>query len=235
MTFSWRRVNAIFQKDYKDFSRNMAVSITIFFPIVLAALYSRMGVDSIHAYFLLINMTFAMVTTFVQTCLIAEEKEKNTLRGLMLSPASTLEILAGKSILSFILTIGVVFFTILFSDYRPQNIALFTVAIILSALFYIWLGTILGLFAKSVMEASVLVLPVMVIFSFGTFLINFADDYPILKVAKYLPNSQLVELAQALELGSGFGDVLMNFVVITGWIVIAFVSMTILYRRRTFD
>ena len=61
MTFSWKRVNAIFQKDFKDFSRNMAVSIVIFLPIILAAIYGRMGLDSIQAHFMNINMTFAMV------------------------------------------------------------------------------------------------------------------------------------------------------------------------------
>ena len=114
MTFSWKRVNAILQKDFKDFSRNTAVSIIIFLPIILAALYGRMGVDSIQGHFMNINMTFSMVGTYVQCCLIAEEKEKNTLRGLMLSPASTLEILGGKSLLSFLLTLIIVFFSALF-------------------------------------------------------------------------------------------------------------------------
>ena len=100
---SLKRVNAIFQKDFKDFSRNYAVSIVIFVPIVLGAIYGRMGVDTIETHFMLINMTFSMVAAFVQCCLIAEEKEKNTLRGLMLSPASTAEILGGKSLLTFLL------------------------------------------------------------------------------------------------------------------------------------
>src|SRR5690606_39173865 len=99
---------AIFQKDFKDFSRNMAVSVVIIIPPILAAIYGRMGVDSIESHYMIINIAFSMVAAFVQCCLIAEEKEKNTLRGLMLSPASTGEILAGKSLLSFILTIGVI-------------------------------------------------------------------------------------------------------------------------------
>ena len=49
-----------------------------------------------------------VVGSFVQCSLIAEEKEKNTLRGLMLSPASTLEILGGKSLLSLIATMTIV-------------------------------------------------------------------------------------------------------------------------------
>lgn len=235
MTFSWKRVNAIFQKDFKDFSRNIAVSIVIFLPLILAALYERMGIDSIQAHFMIINMTFTMVGTYVQCCLIAEEKEKNTLRGLMLSPASTLEILGGKSLLSFILTIAIAFFCAYLSEYRPANIAIVAVAIIISSIFFIGLGTLLGLIAKSVMESSVIVLPVITIFTMGSFVTEWADKYPILQVAEYLPNIQLIELATKVEQGAGFGDVFSNLAVIVIWAVLVYLLTAIVYKKRMVD
>ncbi|MBS4220682.1 ABC transporter permease [Bacillus sp. FJAT-49711] len=232
MTFSFKRVNAILQKDYKDFSRNFAVSIVIIIPPITAAIYGRMGIESIDSFYMLINMAFSMVAAFVQCCLIAEEKEKNTLRGLMLSPASTSEILTGKSLLSFILTIGVIIFTVILAEYRPQNIGLVTIAIILSSFFYIGLGTLLGLFSKSVMEASVIVLPVIIIFSIGSFITGLASQYPILKLANYLPNIQLIELAKQVEIGAGFGDVMPNLGIILVWVMLIVVLTTITYRKR---
>ncbi|WP_313893157.1 ABC transporter permease [Psychrobacillus sp.] len=235
MTFSWKRVNAIFQKDYKDFSRNMAVSIVIFLPLIMAALYSRMGVDSIQGHFMTINMTFAMVGTYVQCCLIAEEKEKNTLRGLMLSPASTLEILGGKSLLSFVLTIVIIFFSAFLSEYKPANIAIVAVAIILSSLFYIGIGTLLGLVARSVMESSVIVLPVIGIFSVGSFVTVWAEKYPILKVVEYMPNVQLIDLAEKVEAGAGFADVLSNFGIISVWVVVVCLLTVSVFKKRMMD
>jgi len=235
MTFSWKRVNAIFQKDFKDFSRNMAVSIVIFLPIILAAIYGRMGLDSIQAHFININMTFAMVGTYVQCCLIAEEKEKNTLRGLMLSPASTLEILGGKSLLSFVLTIVIAFFCAYLSEYKPANISIVALAIIVSAIFYIGMGTLLGLIAKSVMESSVIVLPVIGIFTVGSFVTVWADKYPILKVAEYMPNMQLIDLATRIEEGAGFVDVLSNLGIISIWAVVVFVLAAVVYKKRMVD
>ncbi len=235
MTFSWKRVNAILLKDYKDFSRNMAVSVVIFLPPIMAAIYGRMGVNSIESHYMVFNMAFAMVATFVQSCLIAEEKEKNTLRGLMLSPASTAEILSGKSLLSFLLTIFVILLSALFSEYSPQNIGIVTVAIVLSSLFYIGLGTLLGLYAKSVMEASVLVLPIMIIFSFGTFITALAEKYPVLKVAEYLPNVQLLEVAIKVEANAGFADILLNLGIITIWIIIISALTVMVYRKRMMD
>lgn len=235
MTFSWKRVNAIFQKDFKDFSKNMAVSIVIFLPIILAAIYGRMGLDSIQAHFININMTFAMVGTYVQCCLIAEEKEKNTLRGLMLSPASTLEILGGKSLLSFVLTIVIAFFCAYLSEYKPANISIVALAIIVSAIFYIGMGTLLGLIAKSVMESSVIVLPVIGIFTMGSFVTVWAEKYPILKVMEYMPNVQLIDLATRIEEGAGFVDVLSNLGIISIWAVVVFALAAVVYKKRMVD
>ena len=45
----------------------------------------KMGDDiAIEAHYMVINFTMVIVGSFVQCSLIAEEKEKNTLRGLML-------------------------------------------------------------------------------------------------------------------------------------------------------
>lgn len=233
--FSIKRVNAIFQKDFKDFSRNIAVSISLFLPLVLAAIYGRMGVDSIEPHYLVINMALAIVATFVQCCLIAEEKEKNTLRGLMLSPASTTEILIGKSLLSFILTMGVIIFSLFLSEYRPQNIAIIAIAIVLASFFSIGLGTLLGLFAKSVMDASVIILPVMILFSLGSWVNDLAGQYPFLKVVHYFPNSQLVQIATKVESGAGFGDVLGNLGIILVWGIVTIALTIVVYRKRMVD
>ena len=232
---SLKRVNAIFQKDFKDFSRNYAVSIVIFIPIVLGAIYGRMGVDTIETHFMLINMTFSMVAAFVQCCLIAEEKEKNTLRGLMLSPASTAEILGGKSLLTFLFTMIVVFFTAYLAEYQPANVAIIAVAVVLSSIFYIALGTLLGLYSKSVLEASVIIMPVIIIFSLGSFITLVVEKYPILQVATYLPNIQLVELATKVDAGAGFADVLVELAIILGWVIASIMLTVVIYRKRMVD
>ncbi|MGI2329020.1 ABC transporter permease [Planococcus sp. YIM B11945] len=235
MNISMRRVNAIFQKDFKDFSRNLAVSIVIFLPLFMAAIYSRMGVDTLQAHYMIFNMTFAIIATYVQCCLIAEEKEKNTLRGLMLSPASTAEILGGKSLLSFVLTMVILLGSALLAEYQPANIGVIALALVLSSFFYIALGTLLGLWAKSVMESSVIVLPVLGIFSFGSFAVPFAEQYPILKVLAYFPNEQLIQIAAKVEEGIGFGSLLSHFSIILIWTVAAAALTVVVYRKRMVD
>lgn len=235
MNLSMKRVNAIFQKDFKDFSRNMAVSITIFLPLLAAALYGRMGIDTLQAHYMIFNMTFALVGTYVQCCLIAEEKEKNTLRGLMLSPASTVEILGGKSLLSFVLTMGIIIFSAVLTEYRPVNLLIISAAIVLSSFFYIAVGTLLGLIAKSVMESSVIVLPVLGIFSFGSFVLPLAEKYPVLKVAEYLPSVQLIDIAEEVEKGMGISAMLPQFGIILLWVIATVILTIAVYRKRMVD
>lgn len=235
MNLSMKRVNAIFQKDFKDFSRNMAVSITIFLPLLAAALYGRMGIDTLQAHYMIFNMTFALVGTYVQCCLIAEEKEKNTLRGLMLSPASTVEILGGKSLLSFVLTMGIIIFSAVLTEYRPANLLIISAAIVLSSFFYIAVGTLLGLIAKSVMESSVIVLPVLGIFSFGSFVLPLAEKYPVLKVAEYLPSVQLIDIAEEVEKGMGISAMLPQFGIILIWVIATVILTIAVYRKRMVD
>lgn len=235
MNISLKRVNAIFQKDFKDFSRNWAVSSVLALPLGLGFMYGRVGAHDLASHYLLINLAMAMVAAFVQCCLIAEEKEKNTLRGLMLSPANTMEIIGGKILLSFILTLAVILFTTYLSGYRPADVAVIVVAIVISTFFYIAIGTILGLYSKSVMEASLIVMPVILIFSLGSFITQLADSYPILKVALYLPNIQLIELATKVEAGGGFGDVLVELGIIAAWVIVSFIATNIIYRKRMID
>ncbi|ETT82709.1 ABC transporter permease [Viridibacillus sp. FSL R5-0477] len=235
MNTSVKRIQAILVKDYKEFSRNIAVSSMIFLPLILAAMYARMGVDTIQGYFMSINITFSMVATYVQCCLIAEEKEKNTLRSLMLSPASTSEILIGKSTLTFISTMLIVGGCMYFSGYMPGNLVVMALALMLSAVFYIAVGTFLGLFAKSVMESSVIVLPVLAIFSLGPMGMAFIENYPILKVVEWLPSVQIILLGELLEKSYALGDLIKPFAVIIGWIIVAAIATVVTFKKRMVD
>ncbi|CAM5711206.1 ABC-2 type transporter transmembrane domain-containing protein OS=Lysinibacillus sphaericus OX=1421 GN=LYSIN_03142 PE=4 SV=1 [Lysinibacillus sphaericus] len=43
MNMSFTRIQAIFMKDYKEFSRNYAVSVMVFLPLILAFLTTRLA------------------------------------------------------------------------------------------------------------------------------------------------------------------------------------------------
>ncbi|MCK2157704.1 ABC transporter permease [Exiguobacterium sp. 17-1] len=233
MIFSINRAMAIFQKDVKDVSKNVFVGTTLLVPILMAIVYKNIGEVTLEIHYTVINLTFSSVAAFVQCTLIAEEKEKNTLRSLMLSPATTLEILGGKSVLTALITLLTIIISAVITGYTPSHLFIIVIALLISCLFYLALGTLLGLMTSSVMEASVAVLPVMFLFGFGTLLQQVSDKYPVLSVVDYLPNLQLLELAKKVEDGASFSSLSINLIIIliAGVLFSALVFM--IYKKRT--
>lgn len=235
MTFSWKRIYAIFNKDLKDLSKNLFVSSIIVLPILMAFLYGGMYDMNIELHYMIINLTLASVTAFIQCAVIAEEKEKHTLRGLMLSPASLTEILTGKSLVTLFLTALTLVLCSVIMDYEPANIGMVAIALIISMLFYIGIGTLLGLLSRTVVEASVIILPVIFLFGFGSLLMALVDKYPALSFIEYLPNIQLVEFAYKVEEGLGIGDLWSHLAILLAWAAVSFIVTAFVYKKREID
>lgn len=219
----------------KDLSKNYFVSSIIVLPILMAFLYGGMYEMGLELHYMIINLTLASVTAFIQCAVIAEEKEKHTLRGLMLSPASLTEILTGKSLVSIVLTVVTLILCAMITGYEPRNFALIAIAIFISIIFYIALGTILGLLSRTVVEASVIILPVIFLFGFGSLLMVLAEKYPAISFVEYLPNIQIIELAYEVELGLGFVDMWDHFVVLLVWALVASLFAAFVYKKREID
>ena len=235
MNISVKRIQAIFMKDYKEFSRNYVISSVVLMPLVLALFYGRIGSNSIDMYFLPLNITLSMVTTYVQACLIAEEKERNTLRGLMMSPASTFDILFGKSLLVFLMTGIILAVSCYLVGFAPEQIIVIALALALSTAFYLALGTICGLFTKSIMEASLAVLPVMIIFTFGPLALALGEDHLLYKIVEVLPSTQLIRLAELSQANAAFTELIGAFSIITAWTAGAIAISVVLFNKRTKD
>ncbi len=236
MRISLKRIRAIFVKDYKEFSRNYAVSIIMIFPILLALLY-RYGDPFLRpgAFGFFLNISFTMLPSLVQACLIAEEKERNTLRSLMMTPATTKDVLIGKSALAFAISTVVLAIATYISGYEPASTWAFVAAIILSIILYTAVGTICGLFSKSVLEASLSIFPVVIVFTCAPFGASQVNDFPILKVLDYVPSSQLVYLLDKRNIDFTTGDLLKPLLITLVWTVVLTIVSVVLYQRRLKD
>lgn len=235
MIFSFKRMNAIFQKDLKDLTKNIYVGTSLLMPVLIAFMYGGMEDISIDAHYLIINLTLVAVAFFVQSALIAEEREKNTLRGLMLSPATIPEILGGKSLVSLFTTLITIVLCAMISGYEPNNLLFIGVGIIISSFFYLALGTLVGLLARTVIEASVIMLPVMFLFGFGSFLELLVEKYPILTFVKFMPNIQLINFAEKVQAGSGIGETWSHLAFILVWFIGAAILTVFVYKKREMD
>jgi len=235
MSISLKRSSAIFVKDYKEFSRNYAVSIMLIFPILLAVLFRSAGPSLPGASGFLLNTSFVMLTCFAQACLIAEEKEHNTLRSLMMTPATAMDVLIGKSALVFVMSAVVLAVSIYLFGYKPANVWVFVTTIILSIILYMAAGTICGLFSKTLLEASLSILPVAFVFMGAPWGAVLVDDYPVFKVLDYMPSSQLVHLLGLSNTGFTTGDLLQPLLITLAWTVALTIVSVGLYQRRLKD
>ncbi|CAM4172797.1 ABC transporter permease [Lederbergia lenta] len=235
MTFSFKRMNAIFQKDWKDLYKNSYILFTLAIPLAFAALLGRIGEDDSTMQSMPITLAFVIAGVFVQAAMIAEEKEKNTLRGLLLSPASTTEILIGKSALSLLMTVVVIIGSIILSDFQVENVAWFAILIIINLIFYISMGTILGLLSRTVMETTIIGMPVMLIFGLTPMFVSIIENKAILKLINFLPSERFSAAWSAIASGKGFADIGTHIVILLIWAIASLILTFIIYGKRQFD
>lgn len=199
---SLQRVMAIFEKDLKDFFKNAMVLFMPIVPIFLAFLYSRMGEEGeaipLFIILLVIGASFASVTSGCLMIFMAEEKEKNTLRGLTLSPASLADILIGKSLLTFVLTLFTLVVSFFFLGFESFMNVKGIIGLILLFLFFLFLGIGVGLFVQSVGMTTAYLMPIMFIFGFTPMIAFFGleESSLVMKIAEKFPIFLLLEILE---------------------------------------
>src|SRR5699024_4577386 len=150
MHISLRRVYALFQQDGEGMMNHSYLSTPLLMPRFLAAYYGQVYRElPLAAHLLAINPTGLILGAYGQRPLVAEQKEQETLRGIMLSAATIPEILGGKSLVTFIVTIITIVICSMLMRYEPTHLFSIAIAMIISVLFYIALGTLIGLLSKS--------------------------------------------------------------------------------------
>ncbi|GAA0453595.1 hypothetical protein [Alkalibacillus silvisoli] len=226
-----KRILAIFEKDIKDFFKNTSLVIMPVVPILLALFYSVLFDDFIPLFtvFIIIGMVFAGVTSYCIMIMMAEEKEKNTLRTLMMSPASFLDIIVGKSLVAIVMTLLTLMISVVLLDvYDVFNLQVIIGSVLL-LLFFIFLGIGIGLFAKSIAATSFYIMPIIFIFGFSPMfdVFGLAEGHLVNVIFDALPVSLLM---QASDEGTW-----MPLIFITIWVVVAYLFAFYSYQKNKSD
>lgn len=234
MTFSIKRVRAIMIKDWKNFLKNYYILTAAILPLGMAFLLKEsIGEPSMST--LLITTTLAMTGSFVQASMMAEEKEKNTLRVLLLSPISTTELMVGKSILSGVITSIIVILASVFSGIVLPDFFFSIIIILLLLVFFLALGTVVGLLSKSITEASVVSMPIILLFTYGSFITSVVESKVIKAFFDALPTEMFTKAFLALSEGGGFTEIKQYLLYIFIWTAATVALTLIFYKKRRFD
>lgn len=228
-----QRIQAIFEKDIKDFMKNMMLLMMPTITVIIALLYSSFGEGDeelpLFMLYLIVGMTFSAVTSTSMMTMMAEENEKKTLRGLVLSPASFIDILVGKSLVTGLITVISLVISLLIAGIEPFLGLKPIIGLILLFLFFLFLGIGIGLFAKTVAVTSVYMMPVMFLFGFTPMytMLGIDEDNIISKTLNVFPLPQLIDMHET-ESWQPLGIVLV-------WVIGAALFMYICFRKTRTD
>ncbi|MDK9846978.1 ABC transporter permease [Staphylococcus equorum] len=223
------RLSALLEKDFKESIRNPSIIFMPLMIILISIFYSIIpttnAVQSAPAVmqFIIINMAFVFVATSPLITMISEENEKGTLKGLVESPASNIEILLSKVIITFIITI--ISLMIVNSNVNFDFQTYLGLAVMLC--FYLVLGLVFGLLSNTVGTATTLMMVPFILFGMtpifntleGVIKLGFFD-----KVLEILPFGLILELE--------INNASLNLLYLVIWFILIMVSLFITYKYK---
>ncbi|SNZ17069.1 ABC-2 type transport system permease protein [Terribacillus aidingensis] len=229
------RISAIIVKEYHDLKANVQVLMMVILPAFLAVLYSRMGSgdERIYSFVFVSLFSLVFVTMYVQSMLISEEKEKNTLQSLLMSPAHTTEILVGKSFMNVVITLVSLLITWMIMDVKLTNIGVLLVVLILSIVIFLSIGTIVGLISKNLIQTGVYIMPFMFLFGFAPMIQVYFSDGIIGEIIRYSPSVFTMDIAVSALEGQDFSSYQADLLWLTGWTIIGVLAAYVLLKKKS--
>ncbi|MCR5167138.1 MAG: ABC transporter permease [Oscillospiraceae bacterium] len=226
-----KNISAIFLKQMKDTLKNKMVLIQfVMFPVLAVIMQNAVKPEGMPEHFfakLFAVMFVAMAPLSSMAAIISEEKEKNTLRVLIMSSVKSAEYLIGIGIYVFVMSMfGTAVFAIL-GGYRGADLAMFIALICTGILLSGLTGAVIGVFSKNQMASSSLSVPVSLVFSLLPMLSMFNEK--IKDIARMTYSQQISELIN----GIGNSDITSeSIVVISVNFLIAAVLFILIYKRK---
>ncbi len=226
-------VIAIIKKQLKDTLKNKTVLIQfLLFPMLTLIMNYAVVIDGMPENFfvnLFATMYIGMAPLTSMAAIIAEEKENNTLRVLIMSNVKPHEYLLGIGIYVWgICMIGAAVICAA-GGYKPQGSVIFMGIMAIGILASLFIGAAIGTWSQTQMMATSVTVPVMMFFSFMPMLSFF--NTTIAKIAKFTYSQQIsLMLGQVNHLqlrAENVGIILLN-------ILAAAVLFAISYKKCRF-
>ena len=223
-----KNIVAIFKKQIKDTLRNKTVLIQfVLFPVMTLIMNNAVKIQDMPENFfvtLFATMYIGMAPLTSIAAIISEEKEKNTLRVLVMSNVKPYEYLSGiGSYVWFACMLGSIVICIA-GGYDLETSIAFLGIMAIGILTSVLIGAIIGIWSKTQMMATSITVPVMMFFSFAPMLSLFNGT--IQKMARILYSEQIGRMLNqinGLQLNAGnIGVIVVNVFIAAGVFVVIF-------------
>lgn len=219
----------IIKKQLKDTLKNKTILIQfILFPVMTLIMENAISLDGMPELFfikLFSIMYIGMAPLTAVASIVSEEKEKNTLRVLMMANVKPRQYLLGVGIYVWLICmVGAgVMSTCLESSKIVAYLCIMGIGFVISII----AGACIGMYAKNQMAATSMVMPAMMVFAFAPMLAMFNEK--ISKVARFFYTQQLKIILDDMS----FADVSNEAcIIIMVNVAVLIVLFGVVYRRK---
>lgn len=196
-----RNLIAIFRKQCKDTLKNKTIFIQfVMFPVLTLVMSSAIKIEGMPENFfvnLFATMYTGMAPLTAMASILSEEKEKNTLRVLLLSDVKPWEYLLGTGIQIWTMCMLGSSVICIAGSYTPRTSLAFMGIMAAGISLSILVGAAIGALSRNQMMAASISIPLMMVFSFMPMLSYF--NTTIAKAAKFVYTEQISILLAHVE------------------------------------
>lgn len=202
MSVSIRKISAILEKQLKDTLKNKEVLIQfLMFPVMALIMENTIQIPGMPEGFfvkLFSSMYIGMAPLTAMSAVVAEEKEKNTLRVLLMSDVKAGEYLLGIGSYVWAACMLGSFLLAAAGGFQGKELAIYLGVMCIGVVISLLAGVAIGIMSRTQMGATSVTVPVMMIFSFLPMIGMFNEN--IKKVADLTYSGQIYGWMQ--EIGS---------------------------------
>ena len=226
-----RNICAVFLKQINETFKNKTILIQfVLFPAFALIMENAIKLQDMPEHFFVKLFSVMFVGMAPLTCMssiLSEEKEKNTLRALLMSNVKPVQYLLGVgSYLWLMCMAGSVVFA-LCGQYRGKELVAFLLIMAAGILLSILVGAAIGVFSRNQMTATSITIPVMMVFSFFPMIATFNE-----KIAKF---AKITYSQQISMLINNINDVTIemeNVVILLANMLVAIVLFLLAFYRK---
>lgn len=234
MSISLKKVAILLKKDMVDLLNNPNILVVCLIPVLFGFIYTKMGLLGKEALFTISLMNMSMVPLMLSSSTIAEEKEKNTLRTLMLSNISAGEFLISKAFMAIVMLdlTGALIFVIAGVEFH------YLLGYILITTFcsipIILIGCAIGIISRDQMTSGLYQVPVMLIILLPVMLAPI--NKTVEKIAQVIPTNAYIKMFLGYFEGNLLtGKMAVHYIVILAWILAATGVFYFCYKKNGID
>lgn len=240
MKISARKLQALFKKDFIDYFKNPSLVVCSLIPLLFIVLYKFINVPNLQGelddFLLSLGMLInsSMCALIIPATSIAEEKEKFTLRTLILSNVSAIEFFLAKILVTTVIVMLGNILIFFISGSPIKALPAYILCSLLGNVCAVMLSAVIGIMSRDQASSSALQVPVLLLLLIPP---AFASAGKILELlSQATPYGAMLRLYYGLsEGGIPAGKMILAAAVLTAWILASLIIFALLYKQKGTD